>query len=466
MISRRSVLQCITAGSLVGLVGQTGSTAQPESTADGTAQNATGKLRVSPTSVHYDEPFTLMVSGVAPGTAVTITARTFDREGRQWASFATFTASSKGVVDIETYAPVAGTYETVSPMGLIWSMRPTDGESSIYAPPEGGSDLTLTASADGRQIGQQTVTRWFGPKKLHTEVSPDGLLGTLFRPSGDGPHPGVIVLHGSGGQPAVGSALMLADHGYAAFAPQYFGPSDAVPDQLAEVPLEYLQRGYDWLTSRPAVRDGSVGLLGTSKGAELALLAGATFDWVGAVAAYAPSGIVWAGLTYGGEMTSSWTLDGDPVSFVPTAFPPSVIADYVASWPLGGSVSLRPTYEVGLEQASTERISEATIPVENIDGPVTLVSGGDDRLWPSATFGRMVVRRLRNHEHSYPVRHVTTETAGHAISFPYQPTTGLTAISSPPPGTTMALGGSPEGLARANKESWPVVLSTLKEGVS
>ncbi|WP_135853951.1 acyl-CoA thioesterase/bile acid-CoA:amino acid N-acyltransferase family protein [Halorussus salinus] len=459
MISRRSALRCLAAGSLVGVPSRIGTSA------DERATDTTGELRVSPTALHYDEEFDLSVTGLAPGANVTLTARTADREGRRWASFARFTASSEGVVDLAEHAPDAGTYDGVSPMGLVWSMRPTDGDASIYIPPRGTSDLTLAASVGGQRIGEQTVNRRFGPEKLQVRDAPDGLVGLLFRPSGDGPFPGVVVLHGSGGEPDYGTALMLAAHGYAAFAPQYFGDPEPLPDQLAEVPLEYLQRSADWMRGRPAVREGPVGLLGTSKGAELALLAGATFDWVGAVAAYAPSGVVWAGLTYGGETTSSWTLDGEEVPYVPTGFPPSVVGDYAASWPLGESVSLRPTYEVGLEQASDERIRRATIPVENIDGPVTLVSGEDDRLWPSAELGGIAERRLREHDHPHSVRHLTVESAGHAISFPYQPTTGLTTIDSPLPGTTTALGGSPEGLARAAEESWPVVLSTFEEGL-
>lgn len=490
MVSRRSALRCLAGGVLVGLSGRIGASA---SAADGTAgtdpsangkridsatatggtatettstaEDGPGELRVSPTALHYDEPFSLRVTGLSPGTTVTVTARTADRDGRRWASFARFEASSEGVVDPTEHAPVSGTYDGVRPMGLVWSMRPTRGNTSIYIPPRGTSDLTLAASVGGREVGRRTVTRRFGPEDVQVEEPPDGLVGTLFRPSGEGPFPGVMALHGSGGQPDLGTALILAAHGYAAFAPQYFGSPDPLPDQLAEVPLEYLRRGSEWMRSLPAVRDGPVGLLGRSKGAELALLAGATFDWVGAVAAYAPSGVVWAGLTYGGETTSSWTLDGEPVDFVPTAFPPSVVGDYAVSWPLGEPVSLRPTYEVGLERAGDDRIAEATIPVEDIDGPVTLVSGGRDKLWPSVRLGNIAEERLREHDHPYPVRHLTTAEAGHFVSFPYQPTTEVTAIDGPLPGSGTALGGTPAGLARAAEESWPVVLSTLEEGL-
>jgi dienelactone hydrolase len=422
-------------------------------------------LELSPQTAQYDEALDIRVSGVAPDSQVTVTARAEDRDGTTWASFARFRANADGTVSVASQEPVAGTYEGVNPMGLVWSMRSQTGTGSVFIPPEGGNDLTVAARVDGDVVAQGTVTRRFGPADLVVEESPDGLVGAMFRPEGNGPFPGVVALHGSGGNPDKGAAILLASHGYAVFAPQYFGAPEPLPDVLAEVPVEYLDRAREWMEGLPAVDNGPMGLVGTSKGAEYALLGGATYDWVGAVAALAPSGVVWAGLTQGQERTSSWSLDGDPVPYVPTAFPPSVVADYLASWPLGKPVSLRPTYEVPLDEASSARIEDATIAVEDIDGPVTLVAGGDDALWPSVRLGRIAAKRLRANDHQHTVRFLTYPAAGHGISYPYQPTTGITSIPGFPPGTSLALGGTPAALARGARESWPEVLTTLAEGL-
>lgn len=458
MVTRRALLRCVSAGTLAGLAGCSAVRSERPATADGT-------LRVAPETAPFDERLDVRVTGVAPDTEVTLTARTTDRDGRQWASFARFRPTDDGVVDPARQAPVEGTYDAASPMGLVWSMRPDD-RAAFFAPPDDGSELTVTARTPAGRIGRRTVRRRVGPADVVVEEPPDGLVGTAFRPAGSGPFPGVLALHGSGGEPSVANALMLAANGYAAFAPQYFGAPDPLPDQLAEVPVEYVERCADWLGSLSAVRGDSVGLVGASKGAELALLAGATYDWVDAVVAYAPSGLVWAGLTYGGEVTSSWTLAGDPVPFVPTAFPPEVIGDYVGSWPLGEPVSLRPTYAKALETADRDAIEEATIPVEDIDGPVTLISGADDRLWPSARLARIAADRLEAADHPHAVRNLVYDGAGHAVSYPYQPTTGFAAAGEQLPGTPMAMGGTPEGYARAARESWPQVLATLEEGRS
>ncbi len=422
-------------------------------------------LQVTPTEPRYDDRLTIRVTGLEPGATVLLTAEATDRDGTTWGSFARFEADEDGRVSPATQTPVAGTYEGLHAMGLVWSMRPAGREKSIFVPPESGHELTITARRRGRELDRQVVRRQFGPVDVQVEDSPDGLVGQLFYPGTGGPFPGVIALHGSGGTPDRGTALLLAARGYAVFAPQYFGDPGPLPDQLAEVPVEYLDRARSWMAELDAVAEGRIGLFGTSKGAEYALLGGATYDWVGAVVAIAPSGVVWAGLTQGREQTSSWTLGGAPVDYLPTAFPLEVIADYLVSWPLGEAVSLRPTYELPLERESQARLESATIPVEEIDGPVTLVAGGQDALWPSVQLARIAAERLEARETAAPTRFLSYPTAGHGISFPYQPTTGLTSIPGFPPGTDLALGGTPSGLAEAAKRSWPEITATLAEGL-
>lgn len=457
MWSRRTVLRGLSATVIGGGAGVASSTAATQSDTRG------GTLQVSPGQGAFDEPLDVRVTDVSAGTEVTVAARMADSEGREWSSFARFEATAQGMVDLSEQAPTDGTYGGTDPMGLVWSMQAPD-DAPFFVPPDGGADLTVTASVADERIDRRTVSRRFGPENLQVEEPSDGLVGQLFRPAGEGPFPGVLALHGSGGEPAAGNAIMLASHGYAAFAPQYFGTPDPLPDQLAEVPVEYLERCRQWMRQLPAVDAGSVGLLGASKGAELALLAGATYDWVNSVVAYTASGLVWAGLNYGGEFTSSWTVEGEPVLFVETAFPPSVVADYALSWPLGDSVSLRPTYEVALDSASQAELDDAEIPVENIDGPVTIVSGGDDMLWPAVRLGQIAIDRLEANDHPHSVRHLVYEDAGHAFSYPHQPTTGFSAFGEMLPGSAMAMGGTPEAYARAARESWPQVLETLEEG--
>src|SRR5215213_3723280 len=79
-------------------------------------------LTVEPASALLDEPVVIRLTGLVPAERVSLTATMTDHFGRQWHSSATFTADSRGIIDVPTQAPIAGSYDGVEPMGLIWSM--------------------------------------------------------------------------------------------------------------------------------------------------------------------------------------------------------------------------------------------------------------------------------------------------------------------------------------------------------
>src|SRR2546430_12471402 len=69
----------------------------------------------------YDAPLSIALEGFAPRTRVTVTATFQVAEATPWRSGAAFIADDGGRVDVTRQAPVAGTWEGVSPMGLFWS---------------------------------------------------------------------------------------------------------------------------------------------------------------------------------------------------------------------------------------------------------------------------------------------------------------------------------------------------------
>ena len=128
-------------------------------------------------------------------------------------------------------------------------------------------------------------------------VREHGLVANFHCPSTSGTHPGVIVMGGAGGglgsTSAVGS--LLAEHGYAALALAYFG-LEHLPVRLEEIPLEYFKSAIEWMRSQPSVEPNKIGIVGTSKGGEAALLVSATYQEIGAVVAYSPSHVVFQGI--------------------------------------------------------------------------------------------------------------------------------------------------------------------------
>src|SRR5690606_8377520 len=72
-----------------------------------------------------------------------------------------------------------------------------------------------------------------------------------------------------------------------------------------------------------------------------------------------------------------------------------------------------------------ELVAQSRIKVEKIEAPVLLVSGRDDRAWPSSLYSRMVVADLEDAGHRWLVRHLDFDNAGHSINFPYLPATQI-----------------------------------------
>lgn len=291
-------------------------------------------------------------------------------------------------------------------------------------------------------------------------VEEEGVFGALFRPATPSPHPAVIALGGAGGGLSEGGAKTLASEGFATLALAYFG-AGTLPPELVEIPLEYFSRALAWLRKQPGIDAERVAVVGNSKGAELALLLGATLpEDIAAVVGYAPSPVVWQGIpfdreVYYGGPRSSWSLGGRPVPFLPLARPlaPEVIR-MTGSFFDGSSVSGRPFYERALD--SGPAVEAATIAVEKISGPVLLISGTDDGLWPSTRLAEMAMDRLRAHEHPFPFEHLRYEGAGHMLALPgYEPAESF--------GRRLELGGSEEANEFANTDSWPKVLDLLKE---
>lgn len=234
------------------------------------------------------------------------------------------------------------------------------------------------------------------------EVREGGLVADVFAPSAPGPHPAVLLLGGSGGgigwQRYMGE--LLAQRGFVAMALAYFG-MDELPAELERIPLEYVEHALTWLRQQPDVDPALVGVGGVSKGGELALLIASKRPELRAVAAFVPSGYVFQSIAEGFPNTSSWTYQGREVPFVSygEVESPRSLADY---------------YRAGIQQS--ESLDAATIPVENIRGPILLLSGESDTLWPSTALSEAVVARLRAHDFPYTVEHVAYPDAGHLIS--------------------------------------------------
>ena len=188
---------------------------------------------------------------------------------------------------------------------------------------------------------------------------------------------------------------------------------------------------------------------GGSRGGELALVLAATFPSAfRVVVANVPSNVVWPGLGDDSDV-AAWTLNGKPVSGMRSRFTSADLA-----------LSGRERFLKRLQD--TAAVARAEIPIERIDAPVLMFSAKDDQLWPSDIFAARAVERLRANHFKHPVEHYSYEQAGHQLTRPFMPTSDVRQVRIHPISKRpIMFGGTPEGQARANEDSWQKLLAFL-----
>jgi len=412
-----------------------------------------------------DAPVTIELRGFPPSQPVTITGTLRFAESAVWRSHATFVTDPNGRVDLSRQAPLTGTYDGVAPMGLVWSAERDPGPW-VVVPLMEPWFVHLEATGSGVAQARATLERRVaGPGVTRQPVRTAGIVGTLFLPPGDGPQPAVLVVSGGGGGIPEHRAAILASHGYAALALAYFN-AEGLPRGLVNIPLEYFETAIRWMRSQPWLGDRLLAVWGPSRGGELALLLGATFPDINAVVAWVPSGVVfWAlGQAEPGDTRprAAWIHRGKALPYLQEN---NTSADPEPALESGRSVAYAPFYRSFLRDEKA--VARATIPVEQTHGPILLISGADDQMWPSPDLANIAFRRLESRRHAYPFRHLQYEGAGHLISVPYGPTTvrsmsltveGLTDIS-------LSQGGSARADAEAGADAWRQTLEFLAEAV-
>ncbi|HEY6395555.1 MAG TPA: acyl-CoA thioesterase/bile acid-CoA:amino acid N-acyltransferase family protein [Candidatus Binataceae bacterium] len=412
------------------------------------------RLEAAPADALYDQPISLRAEGFPPAKEVRLVATAQDDLKRLWGSEASFVTDSGGGVNLATMRATSGSYHGADANGLLWSMQldrkiAERGPFVKIAPTP--VEITITAELDGAAAASaKLIRRFLASGVRRTVLREDGLAATLFAHD-DGPRPGIVLIGGSGGGLSEEHPALLASHGYAVMSLGYFA-MEGLPRDLMEIPLEYFERGIEWMRRHPGVLAEKILVIGASRGGELALLLGAMFKQISAVVAYVPSGVVWPGIGGGSENAkSAWTWRGKPIACVEPA-PPDV-----AAWSRP-PVALSPWFLESMKnQASAER---AAIAVENINGPILMFSGTDDQMWPSLNLADVAIQRLMAKGFKHPYEHISYAGAGHFIRFPYSPV--ISEGFHPIVKTLMALGGTPDANHAANLDSWRRVLDFMR----
>ncbi len=117
---------------------------------------------------------------------------------------------------------------------------------------------------------------------------------------------------------------------------------------------------------------------------------------------------------------STYTLAGRPLPYLPYGW-------------TGSFVSIFALYNDGLK--AVDRHPDAVIAAEQINGPVMLICGNADTLWPSCSMSEQVAARLKSKGFRRPVQLLEYPDAGHAAFGPLGSTRRVPISRQPrPPG--------------------------------
>lgn len=404
------------------------------------AETSRPQIIITPHEALMDQKVNIRLVNFIPGQIVTLHTR-LNYQGNQWTSHATYQVNKNGMIDLATEPSLSGSYQGIEPMGLFWSLAPVKEKMGERA----ANIMQITATINNHLMAAgEFLPLLVKPGIVKRTVRSNGLVATFYFQKDSGSYPGVIVLDGPEGGLNETQAATLAAHGFATLALAYSG-IEKLPRQLNKIPLEYFETAISWLQSQDMVAKDKIAIMGTSKGAEVGLLLATKFPAIKAVVAFSPSSVVWQSPDTSDKIpASSWTYGGKQFPYVP--FQNSIFDK------LWGKISYKDSLK------NQQAVKKASIPVEKINGPVLLISGREDSIWPSAQMARSIINRLKKHKHPYPDKHLSYSHAGHLFKHFYLPSSTFSEPKS-------SFGGTLKSNYHAGWDSWEQAVRFLNKAL-
>jgi len=191
----------------------------------------------------------------------------------------------------------------------------------------------------------------------------------------------------------------LLQQGYAVLAIGYFNSNDA-PQHLDRISLDAISDTIRSIAQHPKVDASKIALLGGSRGGELVLNLASRFDHFNAVIALSTSHVSFPAITWSAN-TSSWMYQGQEVTYV--SAPIKIIGPALKG-------DLYAAHSMMLE--NKEACTAAEIEVENINGPILIISGNKDDQWPATMMSDKIISRLKKQNFQHYNQHIQLE-GGH-----------------------------------------------------
>lgn len=238
----------------------------------------------------------------------------------------------------------------------------------------------------------------------------------------------VICLGGSeGGIPDYWAELISQQGNFITCALGYFACNQR-PSLLEDINLEYFLNAIEFIKKK--YNTEKIIVIGMSRGGELALLLGSLYpNLFQKIIAIAPSSIINGGFPYPNH--SAWLINNTIISFAGGL---SNIKNITEKEDLNYAIKKKlikshsnteqnPFIIADLFKARFEKyiikLEEVSIKVENINCPLLLFSGEDDKIWPSHFYCNKIIERLLKYQSNIKNHHISYSEVGHGVLLAY-----------------------------------------------
>lgn len=409
------------------------------------------KLHVDCLEPLVDQILHIQVSQLKPRQQVTLLAR-IDEGGKRHHSLAHYNADHNGCCDLQTSPSIGGLYKGVEPMGLFWSMKQDPGQkpglrllkrttttplTTVLEVYDGHCDDVMRLIEES-PLANTVINRWYLAKHVkRLEVREHGIKGTFFIPidAGGELYAGIVDMFGGVGGTVEHRAALMASKGFATLALEYMNTDAKIEYQTN---LEYFEGALEWLLKQPNVISHAAGVIGTSKGAELAMLMGIISPKVKAIACI-----------NGLHLLSVVDMTHGDDRFSAMDFPGTFSLKEGGTWFKGHIASL-------VDESITEKCA---IPTERNNAHVLFINCSDDECCDPKSTDHMIARMAQNGK-SHLCERILYQGAGHLLEPPYSPHYRQTYTTFP--GSLVLWGGETEAHARAQEDVWPRMINFFR----
>ncbi|XP_071530949.1 acyl-coenzyme A thioesterase 1-like [Panulirus ornatus] len=310
---------------------------------------------------------------------------------------------------------LGGHYKGILPMGLIGSLLPAPKEYkhtrffkrdvenpsivkvTVHLGHLNGWDL-CSPDADEPLAIVTHLRHYMAPGVQRIPVRYGKIRGCLFLPPGDGPFPGVVDMFGTAGGLLEYRSAQLASRGFASLSLAFFNYED-LPRNVREYDIAYFEEAVEFLLKHEKVLHHGVGVIGTSKGGDLAL----------SMAAFIPSILVCVVINGHNVPVKAGLRVGDNI------YPPLPYLDTGMRILDDGALHF---FNI---TSDPRQHPKSILPIEQSQAAFLFLVGSDDRNVRSEFYAQLARQRLHEHGYSRCCEVSSYPGTGHLLEPPYSP---------------------------------------------